>query len=68
MTAEGLAAFSERVVGDAGLRHDLLGAEGRQQFVNLVVQLAEAAGLEVEPCDVEEGLRARRRAWQERWI
>lgn len=68
MTTEGLAAFADLVIGDAALRHELLGTDGREQFVNLVVQLAEAAGLEVEPHDVEEGLRARRRAWQERWM
>lgn len=68
MTAEALAAFAKLVEGDAALRHELLGTDGRERFVKLVVELAEAAGLEVEPDDVEEGLRARRRAWQERWM
>ena len=67
MSAAGLAAFGELVVADATLRQELLAAAGRERFVALVVDRARAAGCAVEPGDVEEGLRARRRAWPERW-
>ena len=68
MTADALAVFAEMVAGDAELRRELLATEGREEFVALVVRRARAAGCDVGPDDVEEGLRARRRAWLERWI
>lgn len=68
MTAEGLAAFAMIVAGDAELRRELLVTDGREEFAALVVRRAHAAGCDVGPGEVEEGLRARRRAWQERWV
>lgn len=68
MSAEGLARFAEIVVTDSGLRRELLGPRHRAQFVSLVVARARAAGCDVHPDDVEEGLRARRQTWHERWL
>ena len=68
MSAEALAAFGEVVVDDAALYRELLGAGSRESFVALVVRRANERGWDVAAGDVHEGLRASRRAWQERWF
>ena len=68
MASEDLARFSDDVVADPQLQDELLVATDRPSFVALVVEHARARGLDVEPEEVEEGLRARRRSWQERWM
>lgn len=68
MSAVALAWFQEVVVVDAVLQGRLLEVSDRRAFVALVVQLAHEHGYEVEPDDVDEGMRERRRTWLERWI
>jgi hypothetical protein len=68
VAGEALADFGELVIGDAELRHELLSAGDHDRFVALVVRRARDAGFDVGPDDVEQGLRARRRAWGRGWI
>ena len=68
MAAEALARFGEVVVDDPGLVRELAAAADRPTFVALVVTRAREHGFDVQPEDVEAGLRDRRRAWQARWV
>lgn len=68
MSSEDLARFGDDVVADPQLQADLLATTDRREFAALVVERARARGRDVDLDDVEEGLRSRRRAWQERWI
>lgn len=68
MSAEDLAAFAAHVAADPALQRELLATAGHDEFVALVVCRARASGCPVGSDDVEEGLRATRRAWWARWI
>jgi hypothetical protein len=68
MSAGALARFHDAVLDDAELTRLLLAEGSRAAFVARVVELAADRGLDVEPADVEELLRDRRRDWQGRWI
>jgi hypothetical protein len=68
VSAAALARFQEAVLADTELQRRLLVATDRTVFVALVVQLAHERGCDVEPDDVEDGLRDGRRTWLERWI
>ena len=68
MSEEALARFGQLVIVDARLRGELLSTTDPDRFVVLVVGRAREAGLDVGADDVEEGLRASRRAWWERWL
>lgn len=68
MSAEGLAGFGRAVPDDPELLRELLAAPDRGRFVALVVERATALGWDVRPDDVEQGLRASREAWNQRWL
>ena len=68
MSAEGLDGFRAAVLADRGLQDELLATSGRPAFVILVVERAAALGFDVEPSDVDEGLRESRAAWGRQWI
>lgn len=68
MAAEALTRFAEVVVADPGLVRELAAAADRATFVALVVARAGEHGYDVQPADVEAGLRDRRRAWQAQWV
>lgn len=68
MSAEALAGFRRAVLRDAVLQRELLTVPDRRDFVAEVVARAAARGWDVAPGDVEEALKASRRAWQERWV
>ncbi len=68
MAAEALAGFGEVVGADPGLVGELVAAADRPTFVALVVTRAREHGYDVQPEDVEAGLRDRRRDWQSQWV
>lgn len=68
VSAEQLAAFRVIVLGDRRLQAELLAVPERSSLVAAVLEHARDRGFDVEPHDVEEALRAARRAWHARWI
>jgi hypothetical protein len=56
------------VVADPGLLSRLLTHRERSSFTDAVCALAAERGLAVTPAEVDEALRAARRAWLERWV
>jgi hypothetical protein len=65
---EDLARFRELVLADADLTEQLCDIVDRQLFVERVVRLGQERGCRFADEDVEEALRAGRRAWLERSI
>jgi hypothetical protein len=65
---EALARFRQVVLEDEALAEELRDIADRQLFVERVVQFGEKRSCRFAPEDVEEGLRAGRRSWLERWI
>lgn len=68
ISAKALDGFRRAVLNDPVLQRELLAAPDRRDFVALVVARAAAEGWDVAPGDVDEALRASRRAWQARWL
>lgn len=62
----GLAEFQAAVLNDAALQERLRETEDHELFVACVVRLGRALGYDFSAGDVEDALRARRRAWIER--
>jgi hypothetical protein len=65
---ENLARFRTLVHEDAALAEELRDIIDRQLFVERVVRLGAERGCRFAPEDVEEALRAGRRAWPGRWV
>jgi hypothetical protein len=65
---EALARFRQLVLEDEALAEELRDIVDRKLFVERVVQFGATRGCRFSPKDVEEGLRAGRRSWLERWI
>jgi hypothetical protein len=65
---EALARFRQLVHEDGALAEELRDIADRQLFVERVVQLGAQRSCRFSAEDVEEELRASRRAWLERWI
>lgn len=60
--------FRACVLADSDLQSVFHAVQDREEFVQIVVETAKQRGFEVTPGDVEQGMRAGRRAWIERWI
>lgn len=55
-------------LADPGLQGRLHAIEDKAEFTTAVIGLAADAGFEIDGDDVEEAMKAGRRAWIERWI
>ena len=60
--------FRQIVLSDPSIQMRLRDLTDRNEFVSLVVELGAERGCTFTRYDIEEGLRAGRRSWQERWI
>jgi hypothetical protein len=65
---EWLPTLSAIVVADETLQTRMLATSTRDEFVDLVVAVAQEHGLLVSGGDVEYALTERRRARLERWV
>lgn len=65
---DALETFCNLVFEDAALQERLRQVIDKKLFVDLVVGLGEERGFSFNARDVEEALRANRRAWIERWL
>lgn len=63
-----LERFRQAVFGDLNLQQRLRATMDRESFARLVVSVGRDGGYRFTLQDVEEGLRAARRTWIERWI
>ncbi|MGA9997766.1 MAG: Nif11 family protein [Pyrinomonadaceae bacterium] len=68
MAKEKLENFQKLVLRDLSLQKKLRDITDRQAFIVLTVRLGEEHGCSFRAEDVEEALRASRRAWGERWL
>jgi quercetin dioxygenase-like cupin family protein len=64
----GLEEFRRIVLGDAALQMSLRETPNLKAFLELMPELGRAHGCVFNQADVEEALRASRRAWFETWI
>jgi len=65
---EALERFCSLVVADTGLQERLRQVADKKLFIDLVVRLGEQRGCSFNADDVTEALRAKRNAWNERWV
>jgi len=65
---EALDRFRDLVFEDVSLQQRLRQVSDRTLFVELVVRLGEECGFNFNARDVDDALRANRRAWIERWV
>ena len=65
---EALDNFCNLVFEDAALQERLRQVIDRELFIDLVVRVGEEHALTFNAKDVDEALRANRRAWIERWL
>lgn len=65
---DALAGFCNLVFEDPALQERLRRVADKQLFVDLVVRLGEERGFSFNATDVDQALRANRRAWIERWL
>jgi len=63
-----LERFCGVVFEDVSLQEPLRQVNDRELFIDLVVRLGDERGFNFNAQDVKEALRARRRAWIERWL
>jgi quercetin dioxygenase-like cupin family protein len=63
-----LEKFCQAVFEDVGLHERLRQVIDTQVFIDLVVRVGEEHGFSFNSHDVNETLRANRRAWLERWL
>jgi hypothetical protein len=63
-----LERFRQLVLDDLALQVELRDITDRELFVARVVQLGAERGCRMAGADVEDALRAGRRAWLERWL
>lgn len=63
-----LERFCNSVFKDVSLQEQLRQVIDRELFVDLVVRLGDKRGFTFNAQDVNEALRANRRAWIERWL
>ena len=68
MSEENFERFREHVLGNSLLQERLREITDRAVFIQSVLELGAECGYEITPEDVEEAMRANRRAWLERWI
>ncbi|MGB9179271.1 MAG: Nif11-like leader peptide family natural product precursor [Pyrinomonadaceae bacterium] len=68
MAKEKLENFQKLVLRDLSLQEKLRDITDREAFIVLTVRLGEEYGCSFRREDVEEALRASRRAWGERWL
>jgi hypothetical protein len=68
MSDTGIEKFRVVVLDDFELQSELRGVGDRAEFIRLVTGKANEKGFELTADDVEEAMRAGRRAWIERWI
>jgi response regulator of citrate/malate metabolism len=68
VSQDNLEQFREAVLEDAALQETLRDVRDRKTFVALVMSLGVERGYDFTAEEVEEALRASRRAWLERWI
>lgn len=68
MPEEKLSEFRSLIFADAALQKKLREITDRQEFVRLIVEAGNGRGFEFTAEEVEEAMRANRRAWIERWI
>jgi len=63
-----LERFGELVLADPALHDQLRAAASQEAFIALTIRLGAEIGCRFSAPAVESALRARRRAWVERWI
>lgn len=68
MSQDTFEQFRQLVLQELLLQKELVEIDERDIFIARVVELAAEKKLEVTNADVEEALRASRRAWLEKWI
>jgi hypothetical protein len=67
-TRESFERFRQTVLQDESLQERLRATTDPKSFISLVVGLGLDAGHHFTAADVEEAMRASRRAWLERWL
>lgn len=68
MTDTGFNGFRAVVLADLDVQRRLRDVNDPEEFVRVVVELAEQAGFEVTAQDVDGAMLDGRRTWIERWI
>lgn len=68
MTDTGFNDFRAVVLADCDMQRRLRDVKDREEFVQVVVELAGQAGFMITAEDVDGATRDGRRAWIERWI
>ena len=68
MSQENLEQFRETVFAERSLQKELREVREQEAFIKAVVRLGEKHGYRFTAEDVEEALRANRRAWLMRWV
>jgi aspartyl/asparaginyl beta-hydroxylase len=63
-----LENFCDAVFENIGLQERLKQVNDKELFIDLVVRLGDENGFNFNAQDVDEALRANRRAWIERWV
>ena len=68
MSDTAFSEFRTAVLADTDLQDKLRKTDDHAEFVSSVVDLASKLGVDLSINDVENALRAGRKAWIERWI
>ena len=58
----------ELVLADLELQKQLKNLTDRDEFIQKVIELSAASGLEISRGEVEDQMRENRRLWHERWM
>ena len=65
---QNLERFGELVLADPALHDQLRATADKKAFIALAIRLGADAGCKFSAPTVERALRARHRAWLERWV
>ncbi len=68
MQADGFDRFRQLVLDDAALQEDLRQAVTQESLFEKVLALGRERGFRFSEQDLEDAVRANRRAWLERWL
>lgn len=68
MTDTGFNGFRSVVLADLDVQRKLRDVNHREEFVQVIVELAGQAGFKITAEDVDGAMRDGRRTWIERWI
>jgi hypothetical protein len=68
LQADGFDAFRRLVLEDDALQEDLRQAASQESLFEKVLALGRERGFRFSKQDLEDAVRANRRAWLERWL